>query len=400
MKTASRLNLVKASATLALTTRARQMKRAGRDVINFGVGEPDFDTPVHIIDAAKRALDQGQTRYSAVAGIPELRDAIAVRYQRRYGIRTSAENVMVSVGGKHVLYNLAMALIDDGDRVLIPSPYWLSYPAQVLLAGGVPVFLETTQEQNFKVTPHALDAALTEHKPVYLILNSPANPTGMAYGREELLALFEVLRKHPDVLIVWDSIYERLVYDGFCHVEPGQLAPDLVERTVITTGFSKTYAMTGWRLGYAIASPEIIEALTIVQGHSTSNATTFAQVGALAALSLSEETTEDMVAVFDTRRLRMVELLNQIDGVECLKPVGAFYVFPDVTAFIGRSTPDGTVISNDVDLAEYLLEEAGTAVLPGSVFGGPGHLRLSFALANDDIERGVPRMAQALAKIR
>ena len=375
------------------------MTRAGRDMVNFGVGEPDFDTPAHIVEAAKRALDQGQTRYSAVGGLPVLREAIAVRYQRRYGIRTTAANVMVSVGGKHVLFNLAMALLDAGDRVLIPSPYWLSYPAQVHLAGGVPIFLETTQAQHFKVRPEALDAALTQHRPVYLILNSPANPTGMAYARDELEAIFEVMRRHPEVLIVWDAIYERLVYDGFCHVEPGQVAPDLAARTVITSGFSKTYAMTGWRLGYAIAPTELIEALTIVQGHSTSNATTFAQVGGLAALSLSEETTADMVAVFDKRRLRMVELLNAIDGVDCLKPMGAFYVFPDIRAFIGRHTPNGTRINSDVDLAEYLLEDAGVAVLPGSVFGGPGHLRLSFALANEDIERGLPRMAAALAKV-
>lgn len=398
MRTADRLARVQPSATLAITSRAKAMKAEGIDVIGFGAGEPDFNTPEPIINAAKAALDDGLTKYTAVAGFPALRKAIAADYQARYGLETTANQVMVSVGGKHVLYNIAMSLLDEGDKVLIPSPFWVSYPAQVLLAGGEPVFIETREEDGFTLTAEALDAALTEHAPRMLILNSPSNPTGGAYPREALASLLSVLEKHPETLIVWDAIYDRLTYDGFEHVEPAQIAPQLRDRIIVVNGFSKTFAMTGWRLGYGIADAGLVKAMSKLQGHATSGAATFIQAAAIAALELEDSVIDGMVEIFDGRRQRILELLRAIPGVTCAAPRGAFYVFPNLSAFIGKKA-GGLPIEDDQALAAHLLETAKVAIVPGSAFGAPGYARLSYATSMEAIETGVKRLHEALVAL-
>lgn len=399
MKTSRFLDRVQPSATLAISNKAATLKAEGRDVIGFGAGEPDFNTPDPIIETAKRALDKGRTKYAPVSGTNELRQAIATWYNARYHTQVAAENVIVSVGGKHSLYNVARALLDPGDKVLIPAPYWVSYPAQVELCGADPVFLETREEDGFVVTPETLDRALTEHAPRYVIFNSPSNPTGMAIGRDPLAQLLEVFRRHPDVLLVWDSIYEQLVYDGFEHVEPLQLAPDLADRIVVTSGFSKSYAMTGWRLGYAIAPVKLVKAMSKLQSHCTSGPTTFAMDGAVAALQLEQAAVDAMVKIFDERRRRMVELLRAIPDVTVPMPQGAFYAFCNLSAYLGASW-EGRTLDDDLAIADYLLEKGGVAVVPGSAFGAPGFARLSYACSLENIEKGVTRMGEALRALR
>jgi aspartate aminotransferase len=398
VRIAARLSRVEPSATLAITARAAALKAQGVDVIGFGAGEPDFNTPAPIIEAAKRALDEGLTKYSPVAGLASLRAAIASDYVRRYDVPTKPSEVLVGCGGKHVLYNIAACFCEAGDKVLIPTPYWVSYPAQALLADAEPVFLETTEADNFLVTPAALDAALTEHKPRLLILNSPSNPTGTAYTRDQLAALLDVLRRHPDTFLVWDAIYERLTYDGFEHTEPTTLAPDLRDRTFIVNGFSKTFAMTGWRLGYVIAPTPLIAAMDNFQSHTTSGATTFAQAAAVEALNLPQSAIDEMVATFDGRRRRMLALLSEIPLVTCARPQGAFYAFPNFSAYIGAQF-NGQVIADDLALTAFLLEEGRVALVPGSAFGAPGFMRLSYATSMKAIEEGLQRTAQALLKL-
>ncbi len=398
MRCSTRLLQVQPSLTLAIDARAKAMQAAGEDLVGFGAGEPDFNTPQPIVDAAKAALDAGMTKYTPVGGTLQLRSAIAAWYQTRYAVTCDADNVIVSCGGKHVLYNIAMALLEPGDKVLIPSPFWLTYPPQVHLAGATPIFIPCHESDHFLLTPQALEAAIAEHQPRMLILNSPSNPTGQAYDRDALLAICDVLRAHPNLILLWDSIYEQLVYDGFIHVEPTALAPDLRERIVVASGFSKAYAMTGWRLGYAIAPPTLVKGMLKLQGHCTSNATTFAQAGALAALTLPSHYTDEMLATFALRRSRMLALIQEIDHVTCLAPKGAFYAFVNVSAYC-QANSDHQLITDDLSLATYLLEEGKVAVVPGSAFGAPGYIRLSYATAMGSIEKGLPRIAAALGKL-
>lgn len=391
VKFSKRILNVDPSPTLAIAARAKQMVAEGVDVISFSVGEPDFNTPEPVLAAAKRALDAGLTKYAPSAGVPALREAIAQDYQKR-GRELEPSQVVVTVGGKQALYNAFQALFEEGDKVLIPAPYWVSYPAQVKLAGAEPVILESTMESGFKITPAQLAEALKDPAVRGLVLCSPSNPTGACYSAEELAALGAVLEGRDDVVVLFDAIYDRLYYHGEVAPDFVYINPALAERTVTFNGFSKTYAMTGWRLGYAIGPVAIIQAMSKLQSQSTSNATTFAQYGALEALEIEDAKIAQMRDVFKRRRELMVEGLNAIEGVRCATPEGAFYVFPDFSAHIGARFED------DMALTGHLLAEARVALVPGSAFGAPGFLRLSYATSEAVIEEGLKRIEAALKK--
>jgi aspartate aminotransferase len=399
MRIASRLVEIKPSITLAVTARAARLRAEGVDVIGFGAGEPDFDTPVHIKDAAKRALDAGATKYTEVAGTIALRKAICKETERSHGLVYQPEQVQVSCGAKHSLYNIFHALLDPGDEVVIAAPYWVSYPDIVKLAGGRPVIVETTAENGFILTPAQLKRALTDKTRAF-ILNSPSNPTGAAYSKEQLQALAAVLEERENVIVVSDDIYRKLVYGGFvCH-EIASLSPALAPRTVIVDGMSKTYSMTGWRIGYALGPKPLIAAMNTLQGQSTSNATSIAQAAAQAALEGPQDCVETMRQKFDERRQRIVEDLRAIPGISCFDPQGAFYAFPDVSAYVGKRTHAGAAIDDDVALCDYLLDVGRVAIVPGSGFGAPGFARLSYATSMENIVRGLERMAEALATLQ
>jgi len=390
MRFASRIGRVEPSPTLAITAKAKQMKADGIDVVSFGAGEPDFPTPAPVVDAAKRALDEGKTRYTPAAGIPELRAAIAADYERR-DREVAANEVLVSVGGKHALYNATQVLFEAGDKVIIPSPYWVSYPAQVKLADADVVVANCGIEDDFKLTPKSLDHLLRSGEGLRaLILCSPSNPTGAAYTADELRQLGQVLVGHPQVMVFFDAMYDRLFYGGEIAPDFAAVNPALAGRTLTFNGFSKTYSMTGWRLGYTVGPAEVIAQMAKLQSQSTSNPTSFAQYGALAALELDDSVIDEMKEAFVRRRDLIVDALEAIEGVKCPRPDGAFYVFPDFNAYIGDRFAD------DLALAGFLLEEAKVAVVPGSAFGAPGHLRLSYATSDDLIEEGVRRIAAAL----
>ena len=392
MRFAARIGRVQPSPTLAITAKAKQMKADGIDVVSFGAGEPDFDTPQPIREAAKRALDEGKTRYTPAGGIPELRAAIARDYERR-GRTVTADEVYVSVGGKHALYNATQVLFEKGDAVIIPAPYWVSYPAMVELADAEVITAPTTMGDNFNLTAPALREILEARDDVRgLILCSPSNPTGSVYTAEELRAIGQVLADYPDVLVLFDAMYDRLYYAGDIAPDFVQVNPELADRTLTFNGFSKTYAMTGWRLGYTIARKDVIAQINKLQSQSTSNPTSFAQYGALAALSLEDSVIAEMRNVFARRRDKIVDLLNAIVGVNCPKPEGAFYVFPDFSLF----TSNEARFPDDMHLTSYLLEKARVAVVPGSSFGSEGNLRLSYATSDALIEEGVSRIADAL----
>jgi aspartate aminotransferase len=388
-KLADRINRIEPSPTLAISARAKQMVADGIDVISFSAGEPDFNTPEPIREAAKRAIDEGKTKYTPAPGVPALRQGIADDYRKR-GREVEASQVVVTVGGKHALYNATQVLFDEGDKVLIPAPYWVSYPAQVTLADATPIAVETGLETNFKMLPGQLAEQLEDPTVRGLILCSPSNPTGACYTEAELAALGEVLETREDVVVFFDAIYDRLYYGGGIAPDLVATVPSLADRTVTFNGFSKTYAMTGWRLGYAIGPTEIIGAMAKLQSQSTSNATAFAQYGAIEALELPDSVIDEMRDIFKRRRDLIVGGLNAIDGVECATPDGAFYVFPDFSSYIGDRFAD------DMELAGYLLDEAKVAVVPGSAFGTPGYLRMSYATSDELIERGIERVAKAL----
>ena len=392
MKKAHRLDQVQASLTLAITARAAEMRAAGQDVVSFGAGEPDFITPKPIIDAAKDALDRGMTKYTPVAGMPALRAEIARWYGQTYGIETKADEVIVGIGGKQVIYNAVMSVVDSGDKVLIPAPYWLSYPAMVHLAGGEPVFVQTDEAHGFLMTPEQLDAAIQTYNPVMLILNSPSNPTGAAYDADLLVRIADVLRKYPDVTILWDNIYAQLTYGDFKHVELARIAPDLRPRIITASGFSKSFAMTGWRLGFAVASPERIKTMSTIQSHSTSNAVSFAQAGAIEALKIDASVVENMRQAFERRCALIMDEIAKVPGISCARPKGAFYVLVNCNKYCGSDA-----IPDDVALAKYLLEKGLVATVPGTAFGAPGYLRLSFAMKDEDIVRGIRRIGETLA---
>lgn len=381
---------IKPSPTLAVTARAAAMRAAGKDIIGLGAGEPDFDTPDHIKDAAIKAIQQGFTKYTAVDGTPGLKQAVVEKFKKENGFDYGTKQVLVSCGGKQSFYNLAQALINPGDEVIIPAPYWVSYPDMVLLAEGVPVIVPAAQAQAFKITPEQLDAALTE-KTRLVVLNSPSNPSGMAYTLEELKALGEVLRRYPEVLIATDDMYEHILWDEQPFVNILNANPDFYERTIVLNGVSKAYSMTGWRIGYAAGPGWLIEAMTNIQSQSTSNPTSISQVAAECALRGDQRFIHDMVVAFKGRHDRVVAALNQIEGVDCLRTDGTFYVLPDVSAVLHRMK-----LQDDLALSEHLIEKAGVAVVPGSAFGAPGHIRLSIATSMENLDQALERLGTAL----
>ncbi len=395
---AQRLSAVKPSATVAVAQRARELKEQGIDVLSFSVGEPDFDTPKHICEAAKQSIDKGASRYTAVRGVPDLREAICESSaKRRAGVSYDPSEVVVSVGAKHTLFNLALALYDEGDDVLIPAPYWVSYPEQVRLVGANPVIVETSEEDGFRMTPDALRAAITP-KTKALILCSPSNPTGAAYTGEQLEALADVAAEH-DFWVIVDEIYGQLVYGGFEQKSIVEVAPGLRERIIIVDGVSKTFAMTGWRIGWMLGPAYVAAACDKIQGQSTTNPTAAAQYAAAAALRGPWEPIEAMRQAFEERRGLIVEGLNAIDGITCRMPEGAFYAFANVQGLVGKEG-GGKKLEDDLAVAGYLLEEARCAVVPGTAFGAPGFVRISYATSNDTIREGLKRIGEAVAKLK
>jgi aspartate aminotransferase len=380
MKLAARVSQVKPSLTLAIAAKAKAMKAEGIDVCSFSAGEPDFDTPAHIKAAAAKALEEGKTKYGPAAGEPKLREAIAQKLKTDNGLDYKAENVIVTNGGKHSLYNLMVALIDPGDEVIIPAPYWLSYPEMVTLVGGVSVIVNTDASTGYKITPQQLRQAITPKTKLF-VLNSPSNPTGMVYTPDEIKALAEVI-VDADILVVSDEIYEKILYDGAEHISIGSLGKEIFERTFISNGFAKAYSMTGWRLGYLAGPVEVIKAANSIQGHSTSNVCTFAQYGAIAALQGSQDCVTEMLKAFTKRRQVMLERINAIPGLNCPKPDGAFYLFPDISKTGLKS----------LDFCNALLEEHQVAVIPGIAFGADNNIRLSYATDLATIEKGLDRL--------
>ena len=398
LRVSSRLARVKPSITLAVTARAAELKASGVDVISFGAGEPDFDTPDHIKDAARAGLERGVAKYTNVAGLIELRRAVAAELSRVHRMDVAPTDVLVSAGAKHSLYNLFMALLEPRDEVIIPAPYWVSYPDMVLLAGGEPIILPTRADRGFAPDPAELEAAMTDRTRA-IVINTPSNPTGALYDEDTLRAIGEMCAARG-VLIVSDDIYRSLVYGDARYTSIASLSPEIAAHTVLIDGVSKTYAMTGWRIGYATGPAPLIKAMATIQGQSTSNPTHVAQVAALAALTGPQDCVARMREVFDGRRREMASRLRAIPGVTLHEPRGAFYCFPDVSAHVGRRTPGGAVIADDVELCNYLLEEGKVAVVPGSGFGAPGFVRLSYACSMEDIQNGVGRMADALGKLK
>jgi aspartate aminotransferase len=382
---------VKPSPTIAVTTKAAQLKAEGKDVIGLGAGEPDFDTPANIKEAAKRAIDAGKTKYTAVDGIPELKAAICAKFLRENGLTYTPPQVSVGTGGKQILYNALMATLNPGDEVLIPAPYWVSYPDMVLLAGGTPVPVVAGIDTHFKLTPEKLEAAITP-KTKWFIFNSPSNPTGAGYTRNELKALTDVLMRHPQVWVMSDDMYEHLVFDDFEFCTPAEIEPGLHDRTLTCNGVSKAYAMTGWRIGYATGPVALIKAMATIQSQSTSNPSSISQYAALEALTGPQEFLADWRQVFQRRRDLVVSMLNQAQGIRCPKPEGAFYVYPDISGCIGKATPAGTVISNDEVFATALLEETGVAVVFGAAFGLSPNFRVSYATSDDVLHEACARI--------
>ena len=387
MKLAARVGQVTPSLTLAIDAKAKAMKAAGADVCSFSVGEPDFPTPAHIVKAAATALGQGKTRYGPATGEPQLREEIAQKLQRENLLCYGAENVIVTNGGKHSLFNLMMATIEPGDEVIIPAPYWVSYPEMVKLAEGTPVIVQTDDASQFKITPEQLRQAITPKTRLF-ILNSPSNPTGMVYTPDEIRALAEVVVEH-DIFVVSDEIYEKLLYDGAEHLSIGAASPEAFERTIVSSGFAKAYSMTGWRVGFLAGPVELIRAASAIQGHSTSNVCTFAQYGAIAALENSQDCVEDMRRAFADRRQVMLDALNAIPGLTCAKPDGAFYLFPSI-----RKTG-----MTSLNFGSALLEQHHVAVVPGIAFGADDYIRLSYATDMATIERGLKRLEKFVRSI-
>jgi aspartate aminotransferase len=385
-KLADRLSAVAPSATLAMAAKAARLRTDGHKVYRFSVGEPDFATPDHVVTAGKDALDAGATHYTAVSGTPELKAAICAAAERDRGWRPDPSQVVVACGAKHALFNLALTLFEPGDEVIIPAPYWVSYPEQVRLVGATPVIAPTTEAQGFRLTPEGLEAALTPRTKA-IILCTPSNPTGAAYSRAHLEPLLEVLRRH-DCWIIVDEIYAGLTYDDFQHASVPAFAPDLLDRVVIVDGASKSYAMTGWRIGWSIAPPELSKAIDIIQSQSTTNAAAVSQAAAAAALTGRRDDVEAMRVTFEKRRVRMVEGLRSIPGVRCRMPEGAFYAFADVTGLYGLRWGDRSLRS-DEDVSAWLLEEVHAATVPGTPFGAPGYVRFSYACSEADIDEGL-----------
>lgn len=384
---AERVKRVKPSPTMAVTARAAEMRAAGHDIIGLGAGEPDFDTPKHISEAAIEAIRAGETRYTAVDGSPAFKQAIIDKFERENGLKYQANQILVSSGAKQSLYNLFSAILNSGDEVVIPAPYWVSYPDMALLADGEPVFVTADQSQRFKITPEQLEAAMTTRTRA-VVLNSPSNPTGSAYSKAELQALAEVLKRHPDVLVVSDDIYEHILWsdEPFCNIV--MACPELADRTVVVNGVSKAYAMTGWRIGYAAGPASVIAAMKKIQSQSTSNASSISQAASVAALNGDQGVIGPMVKAFRERHDYVVGRLNAMRGVSCIEGDGTFYAFPDMSKAIANI--DG--VADDLALAEYLIEKAGVALVPGTAFGLPGHARISYATSMENLEKAMDRI--------
>ncbi len=385
------LGRIKPSPTIAITTQARELKAAGRDIISLSAGEPDFDTPENVRRAGKTAIDGGETRYTSPEGIIELREAIVAKFRRENNLSYAPDQVMVSTGGKQVLFNALIATINPGDEVIIPAPYWVSYPDMVLLAGGVPVIVAGTPETGYKISPEALEAAITP-RTKWFIFNSPSNPTGAGYSAAELRALTDVLMAHPHVWVMTDDMYEHVAYPPFVFCTPAEIEPGLYDRTLTVNGVSKAYAMTGWRIGYAAGPKPLIKAMTMVQGQSTSNACSISQWAAVEALNGPQDYIAMSRAVFQTRRDLVVEKLNACPGVVCPVPEGAFYVYPSIAGLIGKTTPDGKRIGTDADFASALLEAEGVAVVFGAAFGLGPNFRISYAASEAQLTEACLRI--------
>ncbi len=386
-----RLSAVKPSPTLAITARAAEMRAAGRDIIGLGAGEPDFDTPIHIKEAAIKAINNGFTKYTAVDGTPSLKQAIIDKFKKDNGFEYNLKQILVSSGGKQSFYNLAQALLNRGDEVIISAPYWVSYPDMVLLADATPVIIETTQAQLFKISPEQLRAAITDKTRLFVI-NSPSNPTGVAYTLEELKALATVLLEYPDIIIATDDMYEHILWQKGSFVNILNACPELYDRCMVLNGVSKAYSMTGWRIGYAAGPAEIITGMRKVQSQSTSNPASISQVAAEEALLGDQSCIDTMLVEFKKRHDYVVEELNKLPGVECLKTDGTFYVFPNVEKLIAQL--DG--VNNDLDLAEYFIEKADVALVPGSAFGCPGHIRISIATSMENLQTALERIKRVM----
>lgn len=393
-----RLKAIKPSPTIAVSTKARELKAAGHNVIGLGAGEPDFDTEINIKNAAIEAINQGQTKYTAVDGTPELKNAIKNKFLKENNINYELNEITVGTGAKQVLYNVFMASLNSNDEVIIPAPYWVSYPDIVLLSGGKAVIVPCGLKQNFKITPAQLEENIND-KTKWLILNSPSNPTGAVYSKDELQELAKILKKHPQINILSDDIYEHIVFDDIKFTTIVEVAPELKERSFTLNGVSKSYAMTGWRIGFAGGNKELIKAISIIQSQSTSNPCSISQAAAIEALNGPQDYIEKNTKLFQKRRDLVVDQLNNTPGLTTSKPQGAFYIFPYCQDLFGKKTPQGTAINNSTDLASYLLEDALVAVVPGIAFGAEGYFRISYATSNEILEEACSRIKISLAKL-
>jgi aspartate aminotransferase len=399
MQPSAALNRIKPSPTLAITSRVAELKRDGVDVIGLGAGEPDFDTPDFIKEAGIKAIRDGQTKYTNVDGTPELKEAVQLKFKRDNALEYGVDQISVNSGGKHTLFNAMVATLDAGDEVVIPAPYWVSYPDVILFAGGTPVFAAAGADQNYKLKPEQLEAAITP-RTKWLILNSPSNPTGAAYSEAELKALGAVLERHPHVWIFADDMYEHIVFDDFEFRTIAQVCPSLYDRTLTANGCSKAYAMTGWRIGFAGGAPWLIKAMSKLQSQSTSNPCSIAQAASVAALTGDQAFLKDNAALFQSRRDLVVSMLNQASGITCPRPEGAFYVYPEFSALIGKTTPNGRLISTDEDFVGYLLDDARVAAVQGEAFGLSPAMRISYATSDDLLREACERIQTACAALR
>ncbi|MDA3864806.1 MAG: pyridoxal phosphate-dependent aminotransferase [Deltaproteobacteria bacterium] len=400
MQVAHRIRFVPDSPTLAITAKSKQMISEGKDVISLSIGEPDFPTPKHIIEAAKRALDKGATKYTPAAGIPELRKAVSNKISADYGIDTiTPDHVIISSGAKHSLYNAMMAVINPGDEVIIPAPYWVSYPVMVTLASGIPVFVPTTLEENFILTPEKLRAAITRRTKM-VILNNPSNPTGAVYRKSQIKALLNVILDYPNIMVLSDDIYRLLIYGNANFHSIASFGELARKRTIVIDGVSKAYSMTGWRIGFSVARRRVTRAMAHIQSHSTSNPAAVSQFAALKALTGTQEPINFMREKFNSRRKFMIKNLSTLESLEFSHPKGAFYVMPRVSKLLGKITPKGDLLRTDVDVSHYFLEKAYVGTVPGTPFGLPSHIRLSYALKMEKLKKAVDRIAEAILDLR